>query len=434
MKLDENSLLFKNPELCKDWNYKRNKLGPENFPPNSHKKVWWKCKNNHEWEAVIKNRNNGNGCPYCFGNKKLTLSEFIKKSNVVHSSKYDYSKSIYVNNSAKIIIVCPIHGDFIQSPMKHLNGQGCFGCSIISKKQILTKTLEQFVESANEVHDFKYDYSQSNYVGANIKITIICPKHGKFEQTPGNHLFGQGCYNCNGGKLLTLSEFIKKANEVHQYKYDYSNSTYINANEKIKIICEKHGEFEQFASSHLSGHGCFHCANLIKTKTTEDFIIQANKVHNYKYDYGCSVYKSASTKLTIKCLKHGAFEQTPRNHLYGQGCKKCGNSISKKEIEWLDYLCIPEEFRNQTIIINGNKYKPDAIDLVNKIIYELYGDLWHSNPNKFNLNDSHPVRKNKLHKEIYNQTIIREEILKAEGFNIITIWESDWDNIKRNLK
>ena len=64
----ENSLLFSNPEIAKEWNYEKNgNLKPEHFMPNSNKKVWWKCAKGHEWQATINSRTAGRGCPYCSG-------------------------------------------------------------------------------------------------------------------------------------------------------------------------------------------------------------------------------------------------------------------------------------------------------------------------------------------------------------------------------
>ena len=66
-----NDLTTINPTLAKEWNYEKNgDLKPEDFMPNSNKKVWWKCKKGHEWQAKINNRNHGTGCPYCSGRKK----------------------------------------------------------------------------------------------------------------------------------------------------------------------------------------------------------------------------------------------------------------------------------------------------------------------------------------------------------------------------
>lgn len=60
--------------------------------------------------------------------KKLTQEEFIEKATKTHGQKYDYSKVVYVNNSTKVCIICPIHGEFLQTPMTHLAGGGCNEC------------------------------------------------------------------------------------------------------------------------------------------------------------------------------------------------------------------------------------------------------------------------------------------------------------------
>lgn len=67
----ENDLFTTNPTLANEWNYEKNsELRPIDVSPKSHKKVWWKCSKGHEWQATIRNRNNGTGCPYCAGRKK----------------------------------------------------------------------------------------------------------------------------------------------------------------------------------------------------------------------------------------------------------------------------------------------------------------------------------------------------------------------------
>ena len=63
---------------------------------------------------------------------------------------------------------------------------------------------EEFIKKAKKVHGNKYDYSKVNYVGNKIEVTIICPEHGEFEQTPKGHLRGQGCPKCNGGVVHKL--------------------------------------------------------------------------------------------------------------------------------------------------------------------------------------------------------------------------------------
>ena len=63
----ENDLQTINPSLASEWNFeKNNELSPSDVLPSSNKKVWWKCKNNHEWQATISHRTNGTGCPICY--------------------------------------------------------------------------------------------------------------------------------------------------------------------------------------------------------------------------------------------------------------------------------------------------------------------------------------------------------------------------------
>ena len=70
--MNKQKSLVDNIILMKEWNYdKNNDLEPSVFMPNSNKKVWWKCKEGHEWEAVISSRTAGRNCPYCSGKKRL---------------------------------------------------------------------------------------------------------------------------------------------------------------------------------------------------------------------------------------------------------------------------------------------------------------------------------------------------------------------------
>ena len=69
--IGENDLFTTNPELKKEWNYKKNiNVDPKTIKSGSHIKVWWICDKGHEWEASIYNRNQGTGCPACYKNKR----------------------------------------------------------------------------------------------------------------------------------------------------------------------------------------------------------------------------------------------------------------------------------------------------------------------------------------------------------------------------
>ena len=118
-----------------------------------------------------------------------------------------------------------------------------------------------FIKKAKQKHDNKYDYSNVEYVNNETKVCIICPEHGEFWQTPHYHLKGYGCPKCNG-KIIDNDSFINKAKQIHSNRYDYSKIEYKKSIVKVCIICPEHGEFWQTPHEHLSGHGCPECAKI----------------------------------------------------------------------------------------------------------------------------------------------------------------------------
>lgn len=205
--------------------------------------------------------------------KKLTKQEFIEKALQVHGTKYNYDKVDYINNRTKVLIYCSKHGYFEQTPSKHLEGRGCPKCRCGSN--------QSFIEKAKQIHGDKYDYSKVRYQGRHSKIIIGCKIHGQFVQEVGNHLQGSGCPICaqenrNAKKRLTLEQFIQKASIVHNNKYNYSKSVYVNNSTKVDIICPIHGIFSQRADAHLSGQGCPKCKQSKGEQEIQKFLKEQN--------------------------------------------------------------------------------------------------------------------------------------------------------------
>jgi len=149
------------------------------------------------------------------------------------------------------------------------------------------------------------------------------------------HIKGHNCRKCYNETIknrYTQGDFINDSTKVHGNKYDYSLVEYINAHKKVKIICKKHGIFEQKACDHIHAKcGCPKCCKNSK-KDTEYFIKKSKEIHGNKYDYSISKYIDSYTKIKIICPKHGTFEQKPNIHLQGCGCQKCNESKGEREI------------------------------------------------------------------------------------------------------
>lgn len=224
-------------------------------------------------------------------------------------------------------------------------------------------TAEEFICRSLSVHGEKYDYSKVNYINSKTKVCIICPKHGEFWQEPGSHLRGCGCKRCAeekkwDGRRITKNDFVKRSEQVHDKKYDYSKSEIFGVDKKVCIICPEHGEFWQKPSEHMMGHGCPKCKGLKisekKQKTTTKTLVEKFKlVHGDKYDYSKVEFNGWKSKVEIYCKKHcQTFLMLPGNHLNGQGCRECmkekiSNGQKKKTFD---------EFLADANKIHGHKY------------------------------------------------------------------------------
>lgn len=191
--------------------------------------------------------------------KKLSKEEFINRSNIIHNNRYDYSLVDYKHSKTKVKIICPFHGVFEQIPNSHLLGIGCSKCSNRQLSDKMIKSKDQFILDVKKVHNDKYDYTLVEYSGNKTKVKIICPLHGVFEQKPNNHLTGYGCNICGGTNKSNTLQFINKSQKIHDNKYNYSLTDYKDANIKVKIICPTHGIFEQQPYLHLQNQGCPIC-------------------------------------------------------------------------------------------------------------------------------------------------------------------------------
>ena len=217
------------------------------------------CPTHGEWLVTPNNFLRGSECPKCYGTPKLTTEEFIEKAKQVHGNKYNYSKVAYNGNKSKVKIICPIHGEFLQSAASHLKGADCPACSGLEKitKEKITK--EVFLKKSKLNHITVYDYSKVDFNNSNEKVCIICPIHGEFWQTANYHMYGGNCPKCTGGVRLSKEDFIKKAKAIHGDKYDYTKVIYKNYSTKVEIVCKEHGSFLQTPNNHLFGAGCPTC-------------------------------------------------------------------------------------------------------------------------------------------------------------------------------
>ena len=331
------------------------------------------CPNHGIFEQSFHKHLQGDSCKKCshekLGKERIEKAKikFINEANIIHANKYDYSKSMYLSATDNIIIICKNHGEFEQTPNRHLGGGGCKKCSNDKTKERMSIPWEIYKEYLHKIHNNKYDYSKVIWKGADIDIIVICPVHKEFKIRPVDHKRGRECQKCSKINKIqynkhTTEIFIGNALQKWGNTFDYSKVDYKDSNNKVIIICKNHGEIEMFPPNHLS-YGCGKCGNEsnqrnidLKEICKKEFISKADNIHQNIYDYSKSVYENAVTKLIVICKIHGDFSISPNNHLRGKGCVMCGRECSR-----LAKLKDFDEYKPEFIKLYGEKYDYSSV-------------------------------------------------------------------------
>jgi len=179
---------------------------------------------------------------------KLTQNDFIKRiENKFGIDKFDFSKLEYKGAHIPVILICKHCGNQeIKDPVSFYKGFGCLKCQNRrpNPKQI---TKEQFIERANKIHNFKYNYKNIVFVNLYTEIEIICINHGSFLQLPSIHLYAKSnCPECNVSKGEEQVAIWLNQNDIkyifqHQVRIDDSYHYFDFYIPKKNMIIEYNG-------------------------------------------------------------------------------------------------------------------------------------------------------------------------------------------------
>lgn len=204
------------------------------------KRIKISCLRCGEFETTAQMHLDGRGCIKCTREKKRQEREklFLVKSKEVHGDRYSYDLVDYKRNKDKVIIICPKHGEFKMLVHAHLRGQGCLKCGIQQRVDAARPTTEHFIKQSNEVHKNRYSYELVNYISAKNKVTITCPVHGEFQQTPNNHISGkQGCQKCTR-RISPASQRWLDSLGIEEREYRIPGTRYVvDGYDPINKVC-----------------------------------------------------------------------------------------------------------------------------------------------------------------------------------------------------
>lgn len=222
----------------------------------------------------------------------------------------------------------------------------------------------------------------------NIHYCVICGKKAKYADKCGQWL-----------KTCGSKECVKKCLQIAQQ---------IGTKNRVKLNISKEELYEMFINQ-----------NKTRKEVAEYFNCSEANIKKMCRIYNISKNQKDALKNTCKT----------KLEKYGDPYYSNNDIISKKEVEWLNSISIPNDDYHRQVVLNG--YRVDGFN--NNIIYEFLGDYWHGNPCLFNPNDFNK-HNGKLMKELYNETFNRFNKLKSLGYKIIYIWESDYNKGKEPIE
>ena len=350
----ENSLLFSNPEIAKEWNYEKNgNLRPEHFESNSHKKVWWKCRQGHEWQTAIANRTKGNGCPYCSGQKVLMGYNDLQTINLILANEWNYEKngelmpSDVTPNSSKIVWWKCSKGHEWQATIANRNkGNGCPYCS-----GRFTIKNRNDLQTVNPTLAKEWNYEKNDgltpidvMTGSNKKVWWKCSKGHEWQATVVDRKNGRGCPFCAGKKVLTGYNDLQTVNPTLTLEWDYEKNGNLtpenfsaNSHEKVWWKCSKGHEWQATIASRNNGRRCPYCSNKSLLQGYNDLATTHPEIAK-EWDYNKNgnitpsnvMAGSNNKKYWFVCENGHSYSSTLLNRKKGRGCPVCRKNKVKK--------------------------------------------------------------------------------------------------------
>ena len=338
---------------------------------------------------------------------RLSQEEFISRVHEVWGDRWDLSRAIFEGTKSKVVVVCPLHGEFQQTPLGLFRKSlGCPGCL---RTKSLT-TTEEFISRCQKFGEACWDYSSVEYRGMHSVVVVVCQKHGPFEASAGTLARGKAaCAGCLGRDRQSR---LDAAHSVWGDRWDYSDSDMSRGNLKlVEIGCREHGPFKQAWKSHIRGSvGCPTCNGL--DSTTQ--LGKAHKVWGDRWDYSYVVFGvNGGGKKTIICREHGPFQQMWPDHLRGcVGCSSCSNSgTSEAESSIFEYVqsLAPSSQQGVRGKLSNPKLELDIYIPELNLAVEYNGLYWH--------NEEHKGKAYHADKTMF---------CREQGIRLVHVWEDDW--------
>ena len=449
------------PHLLEQWDWEKNEISPDEVTYGSHKKVWWRCKEEsckEGWRVSVNNKTSSKirlGCPFCYGRHVSDRNRLFKvfpnleqewditKNGSLHPDNVSYGSHKKVWWKCKR---CRCSWRTRANDRTSGSFNGCPACS----NKVVTETNNLKYKYPDLVKDWN---SERNIIGptevvpgSNKKVWWKCRKSGcryewctvvisRTKKRP------TGCPACSG-QVVTDKNRLSIIKPDLLLEWDYSKNTILprkvsfSTTRAVWWICKdcEYG-WEAQVSNRSNDSGCPSCSNRVVTKDNNlvAMFLEISKEWDQVKNKGLKPNKVVSgshKKAWWRCKTCGNSwkccikDRTNK----GSSCPKCsGGAVSKVSQKWLDNL----DIKIREYYIKSLGFRVDGFDPKTHTVYEFLGDYWHGNPEKYSAEEINPTNKKSFGK-LYQETQDRVKLLEKAGYNVVYIWENDFNREVNN--
>jgi hypothetical protein len=188
---------------------------------NSRTKLEIICKEHGNFLQTPHSHLSKNGCPKCGKissscTPTLTINNFVEKANTKHNSLYFYDKVEYKNSKTKIVILCSKHGEFLQEPRHHLQGQGCPKCANQEKGYSKEDFIKQAKGKICTLYILNCFNERENFYKVGITKHSVKIRYSTIKRMPYTYTIVSKIYG-SAKDICKLEELEKK--RLKDYKY-----------------------------------------------------------------------------------------------------------------------------------------------------------------------------------------------------------------------
>ena len=335
------------PELLSEWNYERNDVEPINISIWSKRKVWWKCKEGHEWLSSMNNRQKKVGCPYCSGKLPIVGLTDLETTNPELLKEWDYSKNIITpkeikaGSGTKVWWKCSLGHSWSASPNHRTKGRGC---PICANKVVLLGYNDLTTLKPNIASEWDYEKNgektPANYtVRSGERVWWKCKRNHSWEAVIASRTGNKyvGCPYCSGLLPIEGETDLLTTNPELISEWNYEKNTLLTPNmvkagssDKVWWICDKGHEWQAVISSRtVNESGCPFCSGRYAIQGENDLMsVDSPLLKEWNYDRNGRLTPSdfkehSARKIWWKCKKGHEWCSSISDRSRGDGCPYC---------------------------------------------------------------------------------------------------------------